>query len=81
MLSGEKWCVMEWIYAGFLLSAGVMIGVAGWKFIVQKVRSRSLLLVAAVPVYQLIMAACFYVCRDRDEMGFSGSGSAFSAGP
>ena len=63
--------MMEWIYAGFLLSAGVMIGVAGWKFIVQKVRSRSLLLVAAVPVYQLIMAACFfYVCRDRDEMGF-----------
>lgn len=26
-----------------------------------KVRSRSLLLVAAVPVYQLIMAACFFM--------------------
>lgn len=75
--------MMEWIYAGFLLSAGVMIGVAGWKFIVQKVRSRSLLLVAAVPVYQLIMAACFfYVCRDRDELGFfPGAVLLFLAGP
>lgn len=62
---------MKWIYLGFLLSAGAMIGAAGWKYIVQKVRSRSLLLVAAVPAYQLVMAACFfYVCRDRDEMGF-----------
>lgn len=60
---------MKWIYMGFLLSAAIMIGVAGWKYLVQKIRSRSLFLVAVVPVYQLIMAGCFfYVCRDRDEM-------------
>ena len=74
--------MMEWIYAGFLLSAGVMIGVAGWKFIVQKVRSRSLLLVAAVPVYQLIMAACFFYAGTGMKWDFFRERFCFfSAGP
>lgn len=62
---------MKWIYAGFLLSTVIMLGIVIWKFLVQKVRSRSLLLAAVVPVYQLVMAFCFfYVCRGREDTGF-----------